>query len=317
MLTQIQYNNLWTINLGLPIQSIPSYYQYLQREVYFQDYLDLFGYPNKGQKTFSREKIKIGNVEYNIVKIDWLQPDPIGAYTIPDSNGIHRLIVDYDFPYPNELLCKDRKIKYILIGEAAPPPSLPRIVEDYDKENSYFYNVRQKETLYLAQPLSAFGIAGVDKTNKLINLAENGIVLLDISPFAIGYSVETRKIISQKLTCDLNNRIKKITNGNDGWDFCLVAPETTSIGVFKWLDEHNECALNGKPTSHPNDLVDIGPSFEIKSKNGKSYNKENYTVNNNSNKWFIDHLTKRAKFTVAIGGTGPNAQLIKRAFNLP
>ena len=54
MLTQANYNDLWTNVLGLPLQDLPIYYIYLQREVYFQDYLDLFCCPNNERPSFER-----------------------------------------------------------------------------------------------------------------------------------------------------------------------------------------------------------------------------------------------------------------------
>ena len=111
MLTQANYNDLWTNVLGLPLQDLPIYYIYLQREVYFQDYLDLFCCPNNERPSFERI-ILDGR---HTVAISDLQPDPNGEYTIIDAQGHVRLIVQYDFPFERNELCKGRNIKYILI----------------------------------------------------------------------------------------------------------------------------------------------------------------------------------------------------------
>ena len=114
MLTQLEYNDLWRINLGLPLHNIPCYFQYLQREVYFQDYLDLFCCPTNGNPTF--ERIDVNG--HQTVFINGLHADPNGVYTLVDQGGQVRLIVDYEFPYDRTELCKGREIKYILIGDA-------------------------------------------------------------------------------------------------------------------------------------------------------------------------------------------------------
>ena len=48
MLTRRDYEDLWVnpapAGFGMPLHLIPNYYQYLQREVYFQDYLDIIGF---------------------------------------------------------------------------------------------------------------------------------------------------------------------------------------------------------------------------------------------------------------------------------
>ena len=304
MLTLANYNNLWTATLGLPIQNIPCYYQYLQREVYYQDYLDLFCCPKNGNPTY--ERISVNG--HHTVLIPNLQPDPNGAYTVIDSAEHVRLIVDYDFPYYGEL-CKNRDIKYILIGEAPPAPSFPILVTDKDKENSYFYNVKHlKSTSYLNEPIKAFNVRGREKEEKLIGLADKGILLIDLSIFAISYSQNSRTIIGSILLPELIARIQSLNCLNPQWDFCLVAPQTTSVTIInEILINHNGLLINKSIFSNQ-DLLN-SPVFN---------NNNNYTSNPNAVRWpNITHVSKRAKFTALIGNPGPNAQLIKRAFNLP
>ena len=172
MLTQANYNDLWTNVLGLPLQDLPIYYIYLQREVYFQDYLDLFCCPNNERPSFERI-ILDGR---HTVAISDLQPDPNGEYTIIDAQGHVRLIVQYDFPFERNELCKGRNIKYILIGEAAPP------------SGGYIY--KDAKGSYITAPLSALGLSPtrMSRTERLLEFANNGFLLLDLFPFAIDFN---------------------------------------------------------------------------------------------------------------------------------
>lgn len=292
MLTQAQYNNLWTVTLGLPIQQIPCYYQYLQREVYFQDYLDLFCCPNNGGPTFVRVHI---NGYYTIDPGFVILHNP--AYTIQLGNQV-RLIVDYDFPYAGQL-CKNREIKYILIGEAAHPSS-----------KTYFYNINHTNyTPWFAEPVKAWGVLGINKRDKLIGLADNEVLLLDLSPFAISYDSALRILISTNLSANLNNRINKLICLNVNWNFCFIAPKETSIGIINWLAMNNGNMLNGKTTIHVNDLL---LAADYVDGNGRIH--QDYAVNNNPNQYTnLSHLSKRAKLAVIIGGS-PHHQLINRAF---
>jgi hypothetical protein len=307
MLNNRDYNNLWTATLGLPIQNIPCYYQYLQREVYYQDYLDLFCCPKNGHPTY--ERISVNG--HHTVLIPNLQLNPNGAYTVIDSTGQVRLIVDYDFPYYGEL-CKNRDIKYILIGEAPPATG------------SYIY--KDAKGSYITAPLSAFNIntKKLSRLNRLIDFAKNGYLLLDLFPFAIDFEstlgIHIRNIL---LNNNTNNGLNSLMNSlfnktrnliclHHYWDFCLVAPKRTSLAVLNWLETNNNYQFNGNTTLHRLDLI-YSPDFIDSKRKVHS----DHTVNPTPLNWPISHLTKRAKFTVAIGGTGPNAQLIKRAFNLP
>jgi hypothetical protein len=201
MLNQFEYNDLWTINLGLPLHNIPCYYQYLQREVYFQDYLDLFCCPTNGNPTYERINVN----DHQTVSIQGLQADPNNAYTLIDGKGVVRLIVDYDFPFDRKELCKGRRIQCILIGEAAPSASIPDVNKKHDDSaNSYFYNTRHiLSTPYFTAPVKAFGIVGGNKTEKLLSLAREGFILLDLFPFSDTYNSETRKKINYTPFWDL------------------------------------------------------------------------------------------------------------------
>jgi len=299
MLTQANYNDLWTNVLGLPLHNIPCYYQYLQREVYFQDYLDLFCCPENGKPTYERIVVH----GHQTVSIQGLQVDPNGEYTIIDAQGHVRLIVQYDFPFERNELCKGRNIKYILIGEAAPP------------SGGYIY--KDAKGSYITAPLSAVGLspARMSRTERLLEFANNGFLLLDFFPFAINFNT-TRIVWNNNILEVLINlfsvKIKKLACLNTEWDFCLVGPKRTSLSILNWLDLFNANNFNGKSTLHPLDLIGT-PDFIDRA--GKPW--PDYTNNPTILVWSIGHLSKRAKFTVTVGGTGPNAQLIRRIFFLP
>jgi hypothetical protein len=299
MLIQTQYNNLWTINLGLPLQNIPCFYKYLQREVYFQDYLDLFGCQKNGRPTFERLEVQ----GHQTVSIQGLRADPNNVYTALDENGEVRLIVDYDYPFDRNELCKDREIKYLLIGEAAPT------------SGSYIY--KDAKGSYITAPLTAIGmnVTRLNRTQRLLEFANNGFLLLDFFPFAINFTspgIVLNNMIIGFFIHLMNLKINSLTSLNKAtWDFCFIGPKRTSLPILNWLDTFYGNTFNGKPTLHQLDLN--GANFIDNGDNVHS----DYTNNLNILAWPISHLSKRAKFTVAIGGSGPNSHLIRRVFYLP
>ena len=302
MLTNLDYNVLWTNVLGLPLQNIPEYYIYLQREVYFQDYLDLFCCPNNERPTFERVFLD----GRHTVAIPNLQPDPYGEYTIIDAQGYVRLIVHHDFPYFGKL-CQRRTIKYIMIGEA-PPPS-----------GNYIY--KGDNTGYISAPLRAMGFQGLSGFDRLVAFADKGYFLLDLFPFAVNFNNRSanRVILNflngpniEILIRALVLKLRGLIYLSEDWDFCLVAPKRTSLAILNWLDTNNNSDFNGKSTLHPLDLI-ATPDFIDRA--GKVH--IDYTNNSTVLAWPISHLSKRAKFTVIVGGTGPNANLIRRVFFLP
>lgn len=198
----------------------------------------------------------------------------------------------------------DHPIRYILIGEAAP------------SSGKYIYF--DAEGSYITAPLKAFGLASSRKSKdeKWKALRNQGVLLLDFYPFAINYTSQIRKqLIKRPLfnqcindltdTIDNLNRQGKLAHD---WDFCTVGPKITSCGILDTLDQnHNGCLYN-KSTSAINDA----PLNAISFKNHTSYTPHTPTAH-----FPLKAIPKRAKITVGIGMTGPHAQLIKRAFNLP
>jgi len=297
MLVFNDYLNLWTNVLNQPAHLLPSYYQYLQREVYFQDYLDLFCCPNDGNPTYERVIVNGQHTVY----IGGLQADSDGIYTAVDQAGQVRLIVDYDFPFDRKELCKEREIRYILIGEAAP------------SSGAYIY----KDALgsYITAPLCARNInyRRLNTFQRLIEFANQGFLLLDFFPFNINFRniqiILTDQIINSLMT-KLENDIKNLNCLHNGWDWCLVGPYSrTSVPIINWLDNHNGGLFMGRTTVHQYDL-NSSPNFI--SRDGRIH--VHHTNNLWQNNWNINHLSKRAKITVLVGNSGPNCELIRRVF---
>lgn len=181
MLTRKEYNDLWTQlppngfgNLNPP----PNYHDYARREIYKQDYLDLF----KGEVTYER-------IDGSVNIITGIENE-----VVSDVN---------EYPWTRKQLEEKRKIKYIMIGEAPPPPNIPIINEcGGDKENTFFYNyIHIKQTAWLTQPFEAL-IGGwtrincpKDKKSRLIELANMGYFLIDLIPFSTKYTSTSRNHI--------------------------------------------------------------------------------------------------------------------------
>ena len=173
MLSFKEYNDLWTTaapnGFGQTIAP-PSYNEYVIRENQLQDYLDIF----RGSNT--RE----------------VRPVPNGGWY-------------YDHPFDLMIQIKDGnppKIKFIMIAEAAPelkPSSID--VNRNDNKNTYFFNTKHiKPTPYFSAPCKAFGVGGINKVEKLWNLASKGVLLLDLFPFAIAYDTRFRNKLNDTET---------------------------------------------------------------------------------------------------------------------
>ncbi len=292
MLNLTDYYNLWKKNLGMPLHLIPCYYQYLQREVYFIDYRDLFCCPSNGNPTFDRIKIKNKFCVY----IPNLIADPNGTHTIIDKSGKVYLVVDYDYPFNRNELLKTRKIKYILIGEGAHPSS-----------NTYFYNVlHSKYTPYFGQPIRALGVVSGNKIDELLSLANSGVMFLDLLPFSYNYSETmsqktslrtafcTKCLISlfwndSKNNYSIYNRLLGMAACfSVNWDLSLMAPCQ--------LSEH---------------LIKLGPINNLPS--------GLHTMNfqhQNPNNLRCSMGKKYLKITINSSNQGPSACLIRLSFGL-
>ena len=238
ILTHADYNFRWTApapnGFGQHIAP-PCYHEYLQREIYFQDFLDLY----IGIATFPR--IHIGAFFY--VQITG---NPIlGGLVIPPHPGLvlihggnEYLLVDYDYPWSEDELSIERCIKYVMIGEAAPQQN-PKTV-GYgvsDKKNSYYYNILHiKSTGYLTAPLESFAIIkNPQKKVDLLNLANASSILLDIFPFALNYKLLRHHLNISGVSeyyfqelMDSINHFKTKYNCNEEVKGVFVAPPTIS-----------------------------------------------------------------------------------------
>ena len=213
-MTRTEFENQWNQNFaGLtPFagEPMPSYDEFRISERMLEDYLDIFRGFN------SRE----GDME---------MPHDHPFF---DENG-------------NPLLKEKPCIKYILVAEARPKPNAPSyndcIPTQGDINNSYFYDIRHvKLTPWLNAPrlnwrCPPYTPCPTNKVNTLLYLASNGILLLDIFPFAITYgpirSLLNRGGITRSYWDDvtnpysMSNRVTALQGllCND-WDLSLIAP---------------------------------------------------------------------------------------------
>jgi hypothetical protein len=159
MLTEEHYTALWRNpaphGFGQS-HAMPSYHEYCIRENQIQDYLDIF----RGRNTRADREFNDGEHPYQ----EYLNPENPPC------------------------------IKYIMIGEAAPPLN-PIIAPLRDWQNTFFYNPNHLgPTQYFSAPCNAFGInPRLSKLEKLLALAQKGVLLLDLFPFAVSYSTEFRE----------------------------------------------------------------------------------------------------------------------------
>jgi hypothetical protein len=165
--------------------------------------------------------------------------------------------------------------------------------------------------------LSAVGLntKNLNRTKRFIEFANNGFLLIDFYPFAINFDESPIVPNNETLGFFMNlmsTKINDLNELNPDWDFCLIGPKRTSLMILNWLGLFNENSFNGKNSLHP---LDLTGGVDFKDKSGKTHS--DHTYNSNNLAWPISHLSKRAKFTVAVGGSGPNPQLIKRVFYLP
>ena len=175
----------------------PNYYEYVQRKIYEQDYLDLFIHT----ATFARINIA-GSFYVQVTGNPMLVGLGIGVDGVFSIavGGTQYLIVDYDYPWTAKELTQQRWIRYIGIGEAAPSPEIPLVGYGLPQNNnSYFYNIIHvsRTQPWLSAPIGAFGIIGIpDKKYKLLALAEAGYILVDLFPFATEYGILRAHLIA-------------------------------------------------------------------------------------------------------------------------
>lgn len=305
MLTKKEYQDYWN-SFILPIDKkvqMPSYYQYLQREIYFQDYLDLFIKTSRTEITFSRKIIDgVLTVKLPIsIEVDEI-------FTKSDENGDVRLVVEHDFRFSESAFNNQSELRCVLIGEAAP------------STGKYIY--KDASGSYITAPLRAKGhnANSMKAVKRLEKLAESGFILLDLFPFSFDFNRfdKLRKNLVSNMTLmnkainDLELKINNLTNLVKDWKYCFVGPETTSMATINFLYLRNYPSLAGKAIWHPNDLLNSN-NFIVTKKNGKSVEYINYTANTNPTGIKLSHLSKHARMTTIIGGNGPHHELVYRA----
>ena len=202
-LSHLDYQLRWTssapLGFGKKIGDLPCYHEYLQREIYKQDYLDLF----LNRKTFERTLIHETNKYY--VKVS--ECDKLGELEIPPHNkftinyeGNFYLLVDYNYPWDKDELKEFRSIEYVMIGEAAPANMAYYFyyILNLQKEKTLNVHKKTKEIIkdykgYVTAPFLAFfggdakSCNNMDKKDILLKFANKGVILLDIFHFAINY----------------------------------------------------------------------------------------------------------------------------------
>jgi hypothetical protein len=324
MMSEEKYKELWKgINQLKQGVKMPSYHGYLQREVYFQDYLDLFLQSNINNITYKRKKIG----RFQTVSFPGLVSDPTGEFTIKDPvTGDIRLKVEHEYPFMKQVFSEVKNIDYVLIGEAAPG------------SGKYIY--KDASNSYITAPLTAIGV-NVDKLSpkskskdlegklklqkeksalRLAEFAKKGFILLDLLPFALDfneYSNLRDKIIKSdngliKFYIErLEDLIFKLQKKSHNWDFCFVGPETISMAAIKLIQEEKGGLFAGKKVNHHDDKLDSDDFIYRKKK--VNVVKSNYTAYPGE---FITHISKRARLTTIIGGSGPHSELIQRVFGL-
>jgi hypothetical protein len=226
MLTLIDYIALWNhrpngIDSFATITGIappPPYADYVIRENMLEDYLDIF----RGINTrHTRPIIPFGD--------DWYYPHPFF-----NADGSTKL---------KEKPC----IKYVLIAEA-PPQVNGGVI-------NYIYNLHLAGGAYITAPLKAFGINpnGMNKLNRLINLANQGVLIIDIFPFAINYNRFRNDINLAGITLDFFNnflnlysiafRINNIQNlfcydfkKDNRLNAALIGPPITSLFIADYIN---------------------------------------------------------------------------------
>lgn len=199
ILTYEQYKTSW-INDFKPKGTLPCYHEYLQREIYKQDYLDLFIY----KRTF--ERVRIDGFVENYVKITGCKI--LEDLNIPDlicffyGNNDKYIKVDYEYPWVDTDFNRNEKrcIKYVMIGEAAPANMAYYFyyILNLQKEKTLNVHKKTKEIIkdykgYVSAPFLAFfggdakSCNNMDKKDILLKFANKGVILLDIFHFAIDY----------------------------------------------------------------------------------------------------------------------------------
>ena len=258
-MTKPQYDDLWKTHFAgiVPEKiTIPNYCDYLDREHMLEDYLDVF----RGVNT--RNSRPIQPCKY------WYYPHPFF-----DKAGKPKI----------EKPC----IRYVMIGEAAPPSIV-----------NYFYytGAASKQTGYLTAPCKAFGVITGSKEDKLIALANEGVLLLDLFPFALDYNKLRDILISNNAVIDfwdnkgnpysVINRLLNMVNllNKNSVSSALIAPPKISHHIAVKLN-----AVTGR-------LSNLGLTFRM-----------------GENQFIPKHIINKDKFFINV----PLYSKLNNTYNIP
>ncbi len=338
ILSHAEYLHRWTApapnGFGQTICP-PCYHEYLQREVYFNDYLDLF----RNVITFNR----IPHLDRFYVPITGCQI--LGVLDIPEHelytiniDGIVYLLVDYDYPWTLEELKKKRCIKYVLIAEACPKSGA-----------NFIYNINEILSQgYLKESYNAqydtFGpeiqwstLRNIDdKKNKLLDLATRGVLLVDLFPFAIKFTTTLRKKLNRFGVTDyffngLENTfsvISRLNNLIQANIFCndfnkrinsvFIAPTTisyklaSSVNNYKLTTLFFKLGMNEQFFNPPHNLLKPNDHFYCEILAGTRLNGIELPANRENNLYSI--MVPRYSCTAYCGsGTVPHSLFITNA----
>jgi hypothetical protein len=243
MLTYPDFAARFPIGIALPMPLIDLYLEYVVREVQMEDYLDLFrGFPPAPGTVFARIPGPLGPLAGKNDHID------VSELGIPDVSKLHVGA----YPWTLDDFKIKRKIKYVMIGECAKERA----------SNTYIYDVTQiSSTPYLNAPCTIFNVSGIlPKALKLIELANNGVILIDIFPYGLTLYGPDRLLLQNiiwinDLTIRLNSLCPLYANK---LEIATVAPIITS----QWIIFNTSIAAGGLVICGINYNLDI-PSNNI------------------------------------------------------
>ena len=215
MLNYTDYLNRWNLYFAPHLPAgfpMPNYDEYVIREIQYFDFINLF----TGTISYPRiaHPILGGGIEY--IDVSYL-----------GMPGLTYLKVGL-YPWtPIEVAgYVNRKINYFMIGESGRASIYP----------TYFYDLSHVSTTgYIDAPCKVFGISLKNsKKNKLIALANKGVLLADFYPFGIEFTSKLRSSIDTAIF--FGDFISKIgaVHGHTTKDLkiALVAPPNTSKKII-------------------------------------------------------------------------------------
>lgn len=299
------------------------YIEYVKREISFYDYLDLFRVVHFNNQVY-RPNIRVSKPGQSC--LDFVD---VAHLKIPDWQYIEV----GSYPWAEEDIKKNRRIENILIGEAGRNLNT----------GTFFYGVNQnKETSYFDEPCKVFGIDGNVKADKLIKLANNGVLLVDIFPFGLdSYEIIRDQVDIQPFYENLIDRLNFAAHlFNENVEFALVAPLKTSYRIMECSAADGGILINH--TLYNIDQNTIEPNIDNFKEWSYGHTNQpkvsgapalhNYyhnviepyhdavpvTINRNGVKLYVNqkHIQSKRKIAVVWGGGGPKAIMLAYALDI-